>query len=357
MMSNLNLKAAPQGAPTRLPEPLLSVGGLHKRYRPQDPLAVEDVSFSLDNGEILALLGPSGCGKTTTLRMIAGFEHPDAGEVVLRGRNVTRLPPQQRRIGIVFQDYALFPHMSLGENVAFAMRHVPKAKRASKAREWLDLVGLAELAARMPDQLSGGQQQRVALARTLAAEPELVLLDEPFSNLDAALRESTRKEVRRIFKAAGTSVILVTHDQAEALSFADQVGVMHYGQLIQMDRPERIYQAPATSFVAEFLGHTNLLEGDADGEIARTALGQVAIDSHQRGPVRLSLRPEYLSLSVAPDGKGATIIEREFRGHDCFYLLEQHGQQFCAITPSHSLWRVGEQVSLEPQRTATVLRD
>ena len=128
MMSNLNLKAAPQGTPTRLPESLLSVGGLHKRYRSQDPLAVEDVSFSLDSGEILALLGPSGCGKTTTLRMIAGFEHPDAGEVMLRGRNVTRLPPQQRRIGIVFQDYALFPHMSLGDNVAFAMRHVPKAK-------------------------------------------------------------------------------------------------------------------------------------------------------------------------------------------------------------------------------------
>ena len=357
MMSNLNLRAAPEGTPTRLPEPLLSVGGLHKRYRGSDPLAVEDVSFSLDNGEILALLGPSGCGKTTTLRMIAGFEKPDSGEILLRGEDVTRLPPQQRRIGIVFQDYALFPHMSLGQNVAFAMRHVPKAKRHARAREWLDLVGLSDLAARMPDQLSGGQQQRVALARTLAAEPELVMLDEPFSNLDAALRESTRKEVRRLFKAAGTSVILVTHDQAEALSFADKVGVMHSGRLVQVDRPERIYQAPATAFVAEFLGHTNLLDGVADGGIAQTALGPVAIDVDHRGPVRVSLRPEYLSLSTAQEGQGATIVEREFRGHDCFYLLEQHGQQFCAITPSHTLWKVGEQVSLEPQRTATVLRD
>ncbi|AMC99661.1 ABC transporter ATP-binding protein [Halomonas chromatireducens] len=357
MMTNLNLSADPQGSPVRLIDPLLSVERLNKRYRDGDPLAVEDVNFTLGNGEILALLGPSGCGKTTTLRMIAGFETPDGGEILLHGKRVTQLPPQQRRIGIVFQDYALFPHMSLGENVAFAMRHIAKAKRPAKAREWLDLVGLADLSARMPDELSGGQQQRVALARTLAAEPELVLLDEPFSNLDAALRESTRKEVRRLFKAAGTSVILVTHDQAEALSFADQVGVMHSGRLLQMDRPECIYQTPATSFVAEFLGHTNLLEGEADGEIAQTALGPVAINHHHQGPVRLSLRPEHLSLSAAPDDHGATIVEREFRGHDCYYLLEHHGQRFCAITPSHTLWKIGEQVRLEPQRTATVLRD
>jgi iron(III) transport system ATP-binding protein len=357
MMTNLNVNADPKGSPIRLADPLLSVSGLHKRYRPGDPLAVEDVGFSLGNGDILALLGPSGCGKTTTLRMIAGFETPDGGDIYLHGRRVTQLPPQQRRIGIVFQDYALFPHMSLGDNVAFAMRHVAKAKRAAKAREWLDLVGLADLASRMPDELSGGQQQRVALARTLAAEPELVLLDEPFSNLDAALRESTRKEVRRLFKAAGTSVILVTHDQAEALSFADQVGVMHAGQLLQVDRPEHIYQTPATAFVAEFLGHTNLLDGMADGEIAQTPLGPVAINHRQQGPVRLSLRPEHLALSAAADDHGATIVEREFRGHDCYYLLEHQGQRFCAITPSHTLWKVGEQVCLEPQRTATVLRD
>lgn len=342
--------------PAQAEVPLLSVSGLHKRYRPQDPLAVEDVSFALGNGEILALLGPSGCGKTTTLRMIAGFEHPEAGDITLHGKSILAQPPQQRRIGIVFQDYALFPHMTLGQNVAFAMRHLPKAQRQSRAREWLDLVGLAELSERMPDELSGGQQQRVALARTLAAEPRLVLLDEPFSNLDAALRESTRKEVRQLFKAAGTSVILVTHDQAEALSFADQVGVMHAGRLVQVGRPEHVYQHPASAFVAEFLGHTNLLDGEADGEIAQTALGPVAITPASQGPVRVSLRPEHVALSAAPDGDGATIIEREFRGHDCFYLLEHHDQRFCAITPSHMLWQIGERVSLEPQRTATVLR-
>lgn len=355
-MTTLQLNATLKGTETKRPAPLLSVSGLSKRYRAQDPLAVEEVGFDLGNGEILALLGPSGCGKSTTLRMIAGFEHPEAGDIVLRGERILDHPPQRRRIGIVFQDYALFPHMSLGQNVAFAMRHLPKAKRAARAREWLDLVGLADLAERMPDELSGGQQQRVALARTLAAEPQLVLLDEPFSNLDAALRESTRKEVRQLFKAAGTSVILVTHDQAEALSFADQVGVMHAGKLIQLDRPERVYQHPATAFVAEFLGHTNLLEGEADGEIAQTALGPVAITPATRGPVRVSLRPEHLALATAPDGHGATVVEREFRGHDCFYLLEQHGQRFCAITPSHTLWQIGEQVSLEPQRTATVLQ-
>lgn len=356
-MTTLNVPTTPQGVAAALNTPLLAVEGLSKRYRTGDPLAADNVSFNLESGDILALLGPSGCGKTTTLRMIAGFEQPDEGQLFLHGKNVTALPPQQRRIGIVFQDYALFPHMSLGQNVAFAMRHVPKAKRAAKAREWLDLVGLADLVKRMPDELSGGQQQRVALARTLAAEPELVLLDEPFSNLDAALRESTRKEVRKLFKASGTTAILVTHDQGEALSFADQVGVMHAGKLLQMDRPEHIYQRPATAFVAEFLGHTNLLDGDADGEIAQTALGPVGIDSAIKGPVRVSLRPEHLAMSPAEQGKGATIIEREFRGHDCFYLLEQQGQRYSVITPSHTLWKVGEKVDLEPQRRGSVLRD
>ncbi|QJQ94986.1 MULTISPECIES: ABC transporter ATP-binding protein [Halomonadaceae] len=355
-MTALNRHVTKERSSRPATDPLLTIDNLSKRYRAQDAFAVERVGFSLGNGEILALLGPSGCGKTTTLRMIAGFEHPDEGDIILRGASVLDQPPQQRRIGIVFQDYALFPHMTLGQNVAFAMRHLPRHKRPAKAREWLDLVGLADLSERMPDELSGGQQQRVALARTLAAEPQLVLLDEPFSNLDAALRESTRKEVRRLFKSAGTSVILVTHDQAEALSFADKVGVMHAGRLIQIDRPERVYQHPASAFVAEFLGHTNLLDGEADGEIAHTALGPVAITPASQGPVRVSLRPEHLALSPAPDGQGATIMEREFRGHDCFYLLEQRGQRFCAITPSHLLWKVGEQVCLEPQRTATVLK-
>lgn len=356
-MTTLNVPTTSQADSVALNASLLAAEGLTKRYRSGDPLAVDNVNFSLESGDILALLGPSGCGKTTTLRMIAGFEQPDGGQLFLHGKNVTTLPPQQRRIGIVFQDYALFPHMTLGQNVAFAMRHVPKAKRAAKAREWLDLVGLADLIKRMPDELSGGQQQRVALARTLAAEPELVLLDEPFSNLDAALRESTRKEVRKLFKASGTTAILVTHDQGEALSFADQVGVMHAGKLLQMDRPERIYQRPATAFVAEFLGHTNLLDGNAAGGIAQTTLGPVGIDSDATGPVRVSLRPEHLAMSPAQQGQGATIIEREFRGHDCFYLLEKEGQRYSVITPSHTLWKIGEQVDLEPQRRGSVLRD
>ncbi|QEA38881.1 ABC transporter ATP-binding protein [Pistricoccus aurantiacus] len=342
----------------RAANPLLRISGLCKRYRRNSSLVVDHVGFELGNGEILALLGPSGCGKTTTLRMIAGFEQPEAGDIYLDGRRINALSPQQRHIGIVFQDYALFPHMNLAQNVAFAMPHRPKAERAAKAREWLDLVGLADLASRMPDELSGGQQQRVALARTLAAEPRLILLDEPFSNLDAALRETTRKEVRQMLKAAGTSVILVTHDQAEALSFADRIGVMHGGRLVQVGAPEQVYQQPANAFVAEFLGHTNLLEGEAQGEIAQTALGPIAITPPARGAVRVSLRPEHLTLSsVSCNCCSATIVEREFRGHDCFYLLEQQGQRFCAITPSHIQWRIGERVHLEPQRTATVLQE
>ncbi|WP_249975937.1 ABC transporter ATP-binding protein [Vreelandella olivaria] len=353
-MTTLNVPTAAYDSVSSIP-PLLKVDGLTKRYRTGDPLAVDKASFELHSGDILALLGPSGCGKSTTLRMIAGFERPDQGQLFLHGKNVTALTPQQRRIGIVFQDYALFPHMTLSQNVAFAMRHIPKAKRADKAREWLDLVGLADLGRRMPDELSGGQQQRVALARTLAAEPELILLDEPFSNLDAALRESTRKEVRTLFKASNTTAILVTHDQGEALSFADQVGVMNAGKLLQIDRPEDIYQRPTTAFVAEFLGHTNLLEGEAAGDIVQTALGPVGIDTSAYGPVEVSLRPEHLSMEPTQGEQGATIIEREFRGHDCFYVLEKQGQRFTVITPSDTLWNVGEQAKLTPRLRGSVV--
>lgn len=337
--------------------PLMRVEQLCKRYNEQDALAVNQVSFSLQSGEILALLGPSGCGKTTTLRMLAGFEHPESGQIFLHGKEVTELPPQHRKIGIVFQDYALFPHMTLLGNVTFAMRHVPKAQQQKKALEWLDLVGLAAYAKRHPHELSGGQQQRVALARTLAAEPELVLLDEPFSNLDAALRESTRKEMRSLFKKAGTSVILVTHDQAEALTFADKVGVMQQGRLIQLDTPQRVYHHPATAFVAKFLGHTNLLQGVAAGSLAQTPLGTINLSGSFEGTVNLSLRPEDLTLTASDDPAAARVVDREFRGHDYLYVLEQDGAQYCAITPSHHYFEVGSYVAIQGARHASILPD
>lgn len=334
---------------------LMRVSGLSKRYRRCEERAVDDVSFSLAPGEILALLGPSGCGKTTTLRMLAGFEQPDAGCIELHDKDITQWAPQKRNIGIVFQDYALFPHMSLAGNVAFAMRHVPRAQREQKALEWLDLVGLKPLAHRLPDELSGGQQQRVALVRTLAAEPELVLLDEPFSNLDAALRESTRKEMRQLFKRSGTSVVLVTHDQGEAMTMADTIGVMRDGRLLQMGAPQSVYREPADAFVAEFLGHTNLLEGCASGMSAETPLGTVNLTSPARGPVTLSLRPEDLALVRSDSDDSAEVIDREFRGHDYFYVLQRGDRRYCAIIPNHDPLEVGSRVRLHTHKQASVL--
>lgn len=334
---------------------LMRVEGLSKRFAEQATLAVEEVSFNLNPGEILALLGPSGCGKTTTLRMLAGFEHPTEGHIYLHQREVTNLPPQKRNIGIVFQDYALFPHMTLLGNVTFAMRHLPKKLHQDKAMQWLDLVGLTPYAKRYPHELSGGQQQRVALARTLAAEPELILLDEPFSNLDAALREATRKEMRQLFKQAGTSVILVTHDQAEAMTFADKVGVMQQGRLIQMDTPQAVYQYPANAFVATFLGHTNLLSGRAKGNRADTPLGPINLHRATEGDVQLSLRPEDLQLTASDHPSAARVVDREFRGHDYLYVLEQDGVQYCAITPSHNYFEIGTLVTLGSSRQASIL--
>lgn len=329
---------------------------LNKRYRSDDALAVNDLTFTLHKGEILALLGPSGCGKTTTLRMIAGFEQPDSGQICLQGRDVTHLTPQQRKIGIVFQDYALFPHMTIEQNVMFAMRDTPKADRADKATGWLELMGLDTLRQRYPNELSGGQQQRVALARTLAAEPELVLLDEPFSNLDASLRESTRNEMRALFKQAGTTVILVTHDQAEALTFADKVGVMNQGFLVQTDTPQQVYQHPANAFVARFLGHTNLLYGDALDGFVSTPLGNLQVEKNLQGQVQMSVRPEDLHLSPAPCcDAAALVIAREFRGHDFFYTLERDGIQYCVIAPRHQSFEVGSWVNINVLRGGSVL--
>lgn len=335
--------------------PLLSVNGLSKQYPRTQARAVNNVSFNLYSGEILALLGPSGCGKTTTLRMLAGFETPDTGTVYLKDREISSLPPQKRRIGMVFQDYALFPHMTLTENVTFAMQHIPRDQRHDQALEWLRLVGLGELGDRFPEELSGGQQQRVALVRTLAAEPELVLLDEPFSNLDAGLRERTRKEMRRLFKKTGTSVVLVTHDQAEAMTMADRIGVMKDGELLQLGPPQLVYREPADAFVAEFLGHTNLLEAQASGGTAETPLGTVDLNAPAEGRVTLSLRPEDLALIRTDDSDGATVVDREFRGHDYFYVLQRGEQRYCAIVPNHNPLEIGDRVRLSAHQQASVL--
>ena len=337
----------------------LEVTNLTRRFDPTAPPAVDNVKFSLETGEILGLLGPSGCGKTTTLRMIAGFERPDSGDIRLDGSSVTGLPPEKRRIGFVFQDYALFPNRSVLNNVVFALHRKDRRIRTERARELLAMVGLTREQNRMPHELSGGQQQRVALARTLAADPELILLDEPFSNLDAALRETTRRDVRNLLKCAEMSAILVTHDQEEALSFCDTVGVMHAGAIEQVGTPESIYMEPETSFVAQFLGRANLMRGHATGATAETDLGTVPIAPSAEGPVLVSLRPEHISLEPAEftDTNPAEVVSREFRGHDLTYRVRYNRAEYTVHTEYTCDFAPGTAVRLVPRRPAVVLRE
>ena len=268
--------------------------------------AVDDVSISIPEGDIVTLLGPSGCGKTTALRLIAGFERPDVGEIVLGERTVAAsgawIPPERRGVGMVFQEHALFPHLDVEHNVGFNLRKTERDERVSRA---LDLVGLAPLRDRMPHELSGGQQQRVALARALAHDPIVVLLDEPFSSLDADLRVQMRAEVHEILKAAGATAVLVSHDQRDALAISDVVAVMRDGRIEQVGTPRDVYQFPHTRFVAEFVGRSNILEGvvGADGASVDTTLGALPC-RHTHGlapgePATVSVRPDSFELDDA----------------------------------------------------------
>jgi len=295
---------------------VLSLAGIVKRFG--TTTAVDGIDLEVAPGELLALLGPSGCGKTTTLRLTAGFEHPDAGTVALRGEIVAGsqrfVPPERRRIGVVFQDYALFPHLSVADNVGYGVRE--RAGRTPRVAEMLDLVGLADEAHRRPHELSGGEQQRVAIARALAPDPTVVLLDEPFSNLDTALRVRVRDEVRDILTAAGATAVFVTHDQEEALSLADRVAVMSSGRLLQVGSPSDLYEQPADRFVATFVGDADLLPGEFDGTRIATALGaHRPTRALPQGPVEVVLRPEHLRLRL--DGSGPGAIRRiTYFGHD-----------------------------------------
>lgn len=343
---------------------LLAVDGLTKRFAPGAPPVVDDVSFRVAPGEFFALLGPSGCGKTTALRMIAGFERPDAGRIACGGQAVCEpgrsVAAERRGIGFVFQDYALFPHLSVTDNVRFGLRGRPRREQHARAAQLLEQVGLSGLAERRPDQLSGGQQQRVALARALAPSPRLLLLDEPFSGLDALLRQTTRLEVRRLLEDEGVGAILVTHDQEEALSLADRVAVMNAGRVEQIDRPEVLYHAPRTRFVAEFLGPTNLVEGRASGDRAQTPLGPVRLDRPAGGEVHLALRPEHLSLLPPdepsdPNQPTGCVTSRTFRGRDVAYRVAHVGRDYLVYAPAQTAFRPGDTVALCACAPAVVL--
>ncbi len=282
-----------------------------------DSLAVDGVDLEIEPGIITSIVGPSGCGKTSLLRAIAGFERPAAGSIAIDGESVVGpdrwVPPERRRVGMVFQEGALFPHLSVAENVRYGIRGGPE----SRVAEVLGLVGLAELGHRMPHELSGGQQQRVAVARALAPSPRVILLDEPFVNLDATLRERVREDVRQILDRAGITTVLVTHDQEEALSVARRVAVMDAGRILQVDAPEDIYLRPESARVAEFIGDGQLVPCTVEGGTFVSAFGTGSCEGTD-GDGRLFLRPEDLEqLSEGRDGGvPATIVGRRFYGHD-----------------------------------------
>ena len=295
----------------------LQLNALSKRYGAVDAVVATDLA--VEKGEFVSLLGPSGCGKTTTLQMIAGFVDVSAGQILLDGRDITHAKPASRGLGVVFQSYALFPHMSVRDNVAFGlkMRKVPTAEIAAKVKTVLELVRLAPHADRYPRELSGGQRQRVALARALVIEPPVLLLDEPLSNLDANLREEMQFEIRRIQCAVGITTLMVTHDQAEALSISDRVVVMQAGRVTQIDVPYTLYEHPRTRFISDFVGKANQLAGDYD------ALGIPQVrHAGGDGELVLSLRPEKIQLVDASEGRlPGQVLDRYFFGSQWLYRI------------------------------------
>lgn len=306
------------------------------------------IDFDVAPGEIVALLGPSGCGKTTLLRSIAGLERIASGTISLNGHEVANdrlhVRPEARQIGLVFQDWALFPHMTVAENVAYGIDSF--AHRNDRVADVLALVGLNTLGDRMPATLSGGQQQRVALARALAPQPSVLLLDEPFSNLDTGLRVQVRSEVHSLLAGLGISAVFVTHDQEEAFVLGDRVAVMRDGRIEQFDTPSAIYGNPASAWVAEFVGDANFLRGEATGMFATTSIGEVALSESRQGQVDVLLRPEHLVVTENESGNGV-VRNVEYFGHDHMVQVDlDDGSHVAARISGNPHVRRGQRVSL-----------
>jgi iron(III) transport system ATP-binding protein len=316
--------------------------------------AVDGVTLDVREGELFALLGPSGSGKTTLLRLIAGFERPDSGTIGIAGRIVSGrhdwVEPEHRRVGLVPQGDALFPHLTVGENVAFGVRREPE-----RARRALELVGLADRAGSHPGELSGGERQRVALARALAPAPSTVLLDEPFSSLDAALRGSLRREIVSVLRGSGATAVLVTHDQEEALGLCDRVGLLRDGRLVQVGTPTELYWQPADRWAARFLGEVNVLPAQLDGRGAHTPIGlfPARADGVPLAGTEIGIRPEQLLLDDDDAAADAIVTGREFRGHDVLYeLRHDHAGTILVQLPSLELFDVGRRVRVRPHERA-----
>jgi iron(III) transport system ATP-binding protein len=321
----------------------LQVEQLSKYYAKAQTAAVEDVSFEVADNEILALVGPSGCGKTTTLRLIAGLERPDAGLIRLNGSTVaggnTFVPPEQRGVGMVFQDHALFPHLTVFDNVAFGLRRRRREEIRSSVKEMLHLVGLEALSGRYPHALSGGERQRVALARALAPHPVIVLMDEPFSSLDADMRLQVREQVRVILKNMQATAIFVTHDQDEALFMGDRLGVFLQGRLEQIGTPEEVFHASQTRFIAEFMGNSDFLRGEAQPAGIHTEVGWLPqpVGVPEATPVEVALRADDVDFQVGAGSSNASIARRYFRGAFNLYQLKLDSGQVLHAFKEHTV--------------------
>jgi putrescine transport system ATP-binding protein len=335
--------------------PHLRIERLVKRFAPDAAPAVDQVSLDVAEGAFFALLGPSGCGKTTLLRLLAGFERPDEGRILIAGDDMAEVPPYRRPVNMMFQSYALFPHMSAAENVAFGLRQEKRPRREIEERvaAMLDLVKLARLAERRPSQLSGGERQRVALARALVKEPKLLLLDEPLTALDRKLREETRHELVRIQERVGITFLMVTHDQEEAMSMATRVGVMRDGRIAQIGTPREVYESPASRFVADFLGAVNLFSGRVAGRegalwrIESAEAGATLVVAHDRplvegGEVAVAVRPEKIALGTETGGNAArnvlagTVDTISYRGEASTYRVALAGGKLVRVTVPNS---------------------
>jgi iron(III) transport system ATP-binding protein len=339
---------------------ILELRSVSCAYEPSRP-AVRDISFTACEGEILCLLGPSGCGKTTVLRAIAGFEPVRSGEIFLSGRLVSSsgntVPTEVRHVGMVFQEYALFPHLRVADNIAFGLGHLPRAERRSRVQEMLHLTGMEGFERRYPHELSGGQQQRVALARALVQNPVVLLLDEPFSNLDPDMASRMRQELHVLLRRMKTTTILVTHDHEEAFAMADRIAVLNNGRLEQMDTPEQIYHIPATPFVADFVGQADFIPGTVRQGMVRTELGEFpdTLHSAEGASVVVMIRPD--DVHVMPNrAAGCRIVARQFRGSENLYTVRlPSGQLVHGSESSTSVYEEGAAVELRVTATHTVI--
>ena len=343
---------------------ILKISNLSVRYTGQSKAAVDGVSFNLQEGEIGVLIGPSGCGKTTLLRAVAGLERASSGSITLGPQVISsadvHIPAERRQLGMVFQDYALFPHLDIARNVAFGIAHLSAQQRIRRVAEVLELVGMPDAGKRFAHELSGGQQQRVALARALAPSPKLLLLDEPFSNLDVDLRERLAHEVRTILKAAGATALFVTHDQMEAFAIGDQIGVMQQGKLHQWDEAYALYHRPATRFVADFIGHgvfaPACIEQRASGVVVSTALGELTDlqecpvpSAYVGGLCDVLLRADDIVHDDNAPVK-AQIVRKAFRGSEFLYTLKlATGETVLAHVPSHHNHALGEWIGIRAE--------